>query len=948
MSDLLDRLRAALADRYTIEREIGRGGMATVFLAEDLKHGRNVAIKTLHTDLAHVVGTERFLREIDLVAGLTHPHILPLHDSGEADGILYFVMPFIEGDTLAERLAREKQLPLDDVLRTTREVAQALDCAHDSGVIHRDIKPGNILFSSGEAVVADFGIGKAIGSIAGGDLTEVGLVAGTPVYMSPEQAEGERDIDGRSDTYSLACVTYEMLAGEPPFDGPTPQAIRARRAAGEAPSLATIRNSVPPAMEAVVLKALSRAPADRYSTAGEFASALEASAKPAVGKSRTGRRVGSVAIALAVIATIWHFGFGGLPGMVEPAAAGFFSERDRALVTEFENGTDDPALGLALRQAVITDLDQSDYVRVVNDRTLRRVLATMQLPDTTRVDLATGIDIARRQAYPAVVSGGVTPVGSGYQLTAQIIETGTGEVAVRLREAAADEAELLEAFESLARSLRRHLGESLLSIRRSKPLPEVTTASLEALELYAQGLELSRVGELDAAMPLFARAVSLDTSFAAAHLALSVGHANMSRMDEALAASERAYRFGERLPKRERYYSSAKYHSDRGYLDSAAHYYELMLVLDPDNSGASNNLGDALENMGRYEKALVRYRSSMKRDPDRWTAYWNTMSAARSLGRFELADSVLSEFDQRFPGLPFVYAGAALNAYYAGDFARVDSICPEILRSNTGYLRGKTYLYMAAIAASRGQLGRSLALSDTAGFEFGTAGSESSIVLVLKGIAAWVAGAPETAIPALDDAVQEPPAETARWEHFRLGMIAYGYALAGRTDRASGLLERMDVLAGSGDFHTGAIAEIVRAVIAVQQGDPEATLEHLRQARLDDHGIVRIHSRILEADAYAALGRLDEAVAQYDSVLASYRVNFKDDTFWPPLLPYAHRRLGATLLALGDTTAAIEHISTFADMWRDADPELQPLVEEARAEVRTLDGEREASGAPGS
>ncbi|MBK5098716.1 MAG: protein kinase [Gemmatimonadetes bacterium] len=939
MSDLLDRLRAALTDRYTVEREIGRGGMATVFLAGDLKHGRKVAIKTLHPDLAQVVGTDRFLREIDLVAGLTHPHILPLHDSGEANGILYFVMPFIEGETLAERLGREKQLPLDDVLRITREVALALDCAHDSGVIHRDIKPGNILFSSGEAVVADFGIGKAVHSVAGDDLTEVGLVAGTPVYMSPEQAEGERDIDGRSDTYSLACVTYEMLAGEPPFDGPTPQAIRARRAAGEVPGLVTIRNSVPPAMEAVVLKALSRTPADRYSTTGEFASALEDSAHQAAGQSRKRTRIGSVAIAVAVIAAIWHFGFGGLPGTVKPAAAGFFNERDRVLVTEFENGTGDPALGLALRQAVITDLDQSEYVRVVGDETLRRALARMQLPDTARVDVTTGLDIARRQAYPAVVSGGVIPVGSGYQLSAQIIETGTGEVAVRVREAANGEADLLDAFEALSRSLRRHLGESLLSIRRSKPLPEVTTASLEALELYALGLEFSRVGEIDAAMPLFERAVSLDSSFAAAHLALSIGHNNMSRMDEALAASERAYRFGERLPKRERYLSSAKYHADRGYLDSTAHYYELVLVLDPDNSGAANNLGDALENMGRYEEALERYLSSMEQDPDRWTAYWNAMSAARSLGRFELADSVLSELSERFPGLPFRDPGAALNAYYAGDFARVDSMCREFVGSSTGYVRGKTYLYMAATAASRGQLARSLALSDTARFEFGTAGSEYSIVLVFQTIAAWVAGTPETVVPALDDAAAEPPAETARWEHFRLGMIAYGYALAGQTDRASGMLERMDMLAESGGFHTGAIAEIVRAVIAGQQGDPEASLQHLRQARLDDYGIARIHSRVLEADAYAALERLEEAGAQYDSVLSSYRLNFKDDSFWPPLRPYALRRLGDVYLALGDTTAAIEHFSAFVDMWHDADPELKPLVDDARAKVRTLDGE---------
>ena len=945
MSDLLDRLKAALADRYTVEREIGRGGMATVFLAEDLKHRRKVAIKTLHPDLAHAVGTDRFLREIDLVAGLTHPHILPLHDSGEADGLLYYVMPFIEGESLAERVAREKQLPLDDVLRVTHEVALALDCAHNAGVIHRDIKPGNILLSSGEAVVTDFGIGKAVHSVVGDDLTEAGLVAGTPDYMSPEQAAGERDIDGRSDTYSLACVAYEMLAGAPPFQGATPQAVQARRAAGEVPSLVTIRSSVPPTMEKVVLKALSPTPADRYATTGEFASALEAStlgdsARPVTRDSSNRARIASVLTALVAIAAIWHFGFGGLPGTARPAAASFFNERDRVLVTEFENGTDDRALGLALRQAVITDLDQSPYVRVVGAGTLRGVLSRMELPDTTRVDVATGIDIARRQAYPAIVTGGVIPVGSGYQLTAQIMETSTGEVAVRVRETATDDADLLNAVEALSRSLRRHLGESLLSIRRSKPLPQVTTASLEALELYAQGLEFSRVGDPDAAVPLYKRAVALDTSFAAAHLALAIVHGNMYRVNESLAASERAYRFGERLSNRERYSSAAKYHGERGYLDSTAYYYGLLLDLDPDNSGAANNLGDVLESMGRYEDALQQYRRTLELSPDSWIGYWNVMSVARSLGQFVLADSALSDLNERYPGLPFGDGGAALNAYFAGDFARADSVSRRMAERYTGLFRARPYVYMASTAASRGQLAHSLALADSAIAAFEVAGAEHSTVLVLKTITAWVADVPEMVLPALDSAAAEPPAETARWEHFRLGMIAYGYALAGQTERASEILERMDVVAASGAFRPWGIGEHVRAVISMQEGNPEASLEHLRQATKDEYGVAPITGRIFEGDAYAALGRLEEAVAQYDSALSSYHLNFRDDALWGPLLPYAHRRLGDVYLALDDTTAAIEHISAFADMWHDADPELQPLVEEARTVVQALEAEQ--------
>src|SRR5437016_7750729 len=221
LADLLARLQAALADRYTIERELGRGGMATVYLAQDRKHHRQVAIKVLKPELAAALGPERFLREIDTAARLNHPYILPLHDSGEAEGFLYYVMPYIEGESLRDRLKREGQLPLDDALRIALEVASALSHAHSHDVVHRDIKPENILLSGGEAVVADFGIARAITQAAGTRLTGTGVPVGTPGYMSPEQATGGARLDGRSDVDSRACVLYEMLAGEPPFAGPT-------------------------------------------------------------------------------------------------------------------------------------------------------------------------------------------------------------------------------------------------------------------------------------------------------------------------------------------------------------------------------------------------------------------------------------------------------------------------------------------------------------------------------------------------------------------------------------------------------------------------------------------------------------------------------------------------------------------------------------------------------
>ncbi len=270
------RLASALAERYRIERELGAGGMATVYLAEDLKHHRHVAIKVLHAELSAMLGPERFLKEIELTANLQHPHILPLFDSGSADGLLYYVMPFVEGETLRARLERETQLPVDDALLIAREAADALSYAHGKGVVHRDIKPENILLQNGHALVADFGIALAVEQAGGARMTQTGLSLGTPQYMAPEQAMGERSVDARADIYALGAVTYEMLAGEPPFTGPNAQAVLARVITERPRPLGELRETVPRAVEDAVHAALAKLPADRPSTAARFAAALAA------------------------------------------------------------------------------------------------------------------------------------------------------------------------------------------------------------------------------------------------------------------------------------------------------------------------------------------------------------------------------------------------------------------------------------------------------------------------------------------------------------------------------------------------------------------------------------------------------------------------------------------------------------------------------------------------
>jgi serine/threonine-protein kinase len=304
----LRELRSALANRYVIEREIGEGGMAVVYQAKDIAQDRSVALKVLRPEMTAAVGAARFLREIEIERRLHHPNILPMFDWGWAGGSLYYTMPCVEGETLRQRIHRDHQLPLADAIAITRDVAQALDYAHAQQIIHRDIKPANILLCSAGALVADFGIARAMTAAGGEQLTASGVALGTPEYMSPEQGHAERNVDGRTDLYALGCVLYEMLAGEPPFTGPSVQAIIARHSQAPPPSLRIVRGSLPPAIDKVIAKAIAKAPVDRFQTGMELVTALEAAAAESTtgssGQSSGVRMPGTTAIVVAGIAVL--------------------------------------------------------------------------------------------------------------------------------------------------------------------------------------------------------------------------------------------------------------------------------------------------------------------------------------------------------------------------------------------------------------------------------------------------------------------------------------------------------------------------------------------------------------------------------------------------------------------------------------------------------------------
>ena len=432
MSEPEAGLRDGLADRYTLERELGRGGMATVFLAGDVKHRRKVAIKVLHPEIGAAIGPDRFLREIEIAASLQHPHILPLYDSGEAAGYLYYVMPFVEGESLRDRLNRERQLPQEDVIKITSEVSSALGYAHSRAIVHRDIKPENIMLTGGSAIVADFGIARAASAVEQQQLTQTGTVIGTPLYMSPEQSTGD-EVDGRSDEYSLACVVYEMLVGEPPFTGPNVQSIIARHSMAAVSPPSIIRVSIPETMEKALLKALEKVPADRYPTVIMFAEALATPSHiTAAMRRQTGVLVPppvtppkwlravrwAIPALLAIVAAAW--GAGLLGRRPPPTAPGGLDPRHIA-VLYFEDRSPGKTLGYladGLTESLIYELGQVGSLNVISRYGVAPYKNATVAPDS----------LARALKVGTVVQGTVSQSGDRLRVTVDMINTANGSV----------------------------------------------------------------------------------------------------------------------------------------------------------------------------------------------------------------------------------------------------------------------------------------------------------------------------------------------------------------------------------------------------------------------------------------------------------------------------------------------------------------------------------------
>ncbi|HEX3233476.1 MAG TPA: serine/threonine-protein kinase, partial [Gemmatimonadales bacterium] len=559
MTAPLDQLTSALGDRYAVDRQVGEGGMATVYLARDLKHERKVAIKVLRPELSVSLGADRFLREIRVAANLQHPNILGLYDSGECEGLLYYVMPFVEGESLRDRLNREQQLPLHDALQITRESAEALDHAHQHGIIHRDMKPENILLLGGHALVADFGIARAVSSAGGEKLTQTGMAVGTPYYMSPEQALGSEHVDARSDVYSLGCVLYELLIGQPPFTGPNAMAIMARHSMEAVPSLQVVRQSIPDEVEDIVMQALEKTPADRWQTMREFADALSeaeadaslqrtAARRAATASRRTAgtkgvpaaRRTGTraavqhktpvevaaaaireggvkfwsvaVTVMLVVVALGWT-GWRALRGHgADTAAATATANPDRIAVLYFESRGGSDSLGYVadgLTEALIHELSQVSQLKVISRNGVSPYRHANVAPDS----------IGRALQVGTLVSGVVTQSADSLRVMVSLVNAATGdEIGSKTLERPRKEIFALQ--DDLAKEvsffLRDQVGQEI-KLRETR----VGTSNTAAWELLQRASQLSNEVE-----QLLA---SQDTAAAARHL---------SQADSLLAQAE--------------------------------------------------------------------------------------------------------------------------------------------------------------------------------------------------------------------------------------------------------------------------------------------------------------------------------------------------------------------------------------------------------------------------
>ncbi|MES3034145.1 MAG: serine/threonine-protein kinase [Gemmatimonadota bacterium] len=660
-------LRETLGDEYDIGAELG-GGMSRVFAAHERRLDRPVVIKVLPAELATGASLDRFLREMRTVAHLQHPHIVPILSAGTAGDLPYYVMPFVDGESLHDRLRVEHELPIPEICQLLREVLDALAYAHAHGVVHRDIKPENILLASGHAMVTDFGVAKALDAsgTTAANLTMTGVSVGTPMYMAPEQIAAEPNVDHRADLYALGVTAYRMLTGTSPFQGSTTLALLSAHLSQPAPLASAVRPSTPPALDAWVARCLEKRTADRFADAREAQAALAAATASetpahhsrvatvtgARGQPRSRARIAVTTLAAAV-AIVLGARAAGVGRKATLLSTGVLLQRDAILLADAAASPVD-TLGLTMTELLRIDLGQSHAFRIVDRARVRAALARMERLDAPLLDEELAREMATREGIKAYLVGNVVPAGAGMLLSARLVSTATGETLVASRQAIRSREELIDGVDKLADDLREQIGESLPTLSATPPLHQITTASLSALQLYAEAERVADHEDADAAVGLLDRAIAADSSFAMAWRRKGVLLTNTGQPPSAYAKGDtalgRAFELRARLPERERALVEASVAAtrDRDH-ERAIAILRALLTRDPDDVTALNNLAVELNVSGRGREAQVIGERLLSLPNAPAVTYSNVTLGAVSLGMLASADTVVRRLESVYP-----------------------------------------------------------------------------------------------------------------------------------------------------------------------------------------------------------------------------------------------------------------------------------------------------------
>ncbi len=946
MTDMREKLQAALGQQYAIERQAGEGGMATVFLANDLKHGRRVAIKVLRPELGATIGTDRFLREIELAAKLQHPHIVPVYDSGAADGVLYYVMPFVEGESLRERLRREGALPLEEAQRLLQEIASALGYAHQRGIVHRDIKPENILLSGGHAVVADFGIARALEAGGTQNLTGFGMAIGTPAYMSPEQATASDDVDARSDQYALACVYYEMLTGRPPFTGNTAQAVMAQSLTGPRPKATAHRQGLPSGVDAALARGLAREPEERYATVGEFA---EAATKAAAGRRLTAPLVaGALAVVLALAAGAWWLGR-------STAGSPVAREAERIAVLPFQwSGAGEDVLGEGMVNLLAANLDAVGGISVVEPS---RVLAEWRKRGQG-FGLEEALAVGRAMDAEAVVHGTIVGVGGTLRLNAALVAKDGRQLGTARLEGPADS--VLGLVDRLSVALLRSVWQS------NEPVPSLrvaalTTTSVPALRAYLDGERHYRRAEWDSAAAAFEGAVAEDSTFALAHyrLALTLGWAGSYAGPRAAQATAAAARYADRLPAKERgLLVGYQLFADRD--PAAADTLGALARANPNDPDAWYLLGEArmhsrstvpwsVEEIVQPFDRVLALDSTLTpavihpvelalatRDSVRFGRYMTVLAGAattsyaenfRNLGRFvwdeELTDAERGAIGASGSGGFFAMNGLKWAPTVTP--ARLERLFDAMITDNPnpGLVR-EAAIIRGFLMLGLGQLGRAKAYGDSLRGVNPQAAQPMAIAPYLLGVA------PAGWNPELLARFDRAPNDGV----WMAAIKAVVRMQQGQAGPARHLADSMLALRDTDpDPRFGDFFRAVRGWAKVEAGDTTDGLADLR-AGLRPLGE---WNNFLTGPVRLAWARtLATRPATREQGIALLRLGFDNDI---GLLGRVMFEIGRAEEQAGRRALAAEAYGQFVRLWADADPALRPTVDSARTALLRVTGE---------